>query len=119
MNRMFLPATVVAMLICSALATPLHAEPSVVGLWEQSDERGRVQAWFKFFEQDGAYAGAIAKTFPAPGATSEEVCTKCPGDQKGAPTIGLVIVNGMQRKGLSYENGTILDPRDGSVYDAA
>jgi len=118
MNRMFLPATVVVMLICSALATPLHAEPSVVGLWEQSDEHGRVQAWFNFFEKNGVYVGAIAKAFPAPGETSEDVCTKCPGDQKDAPFVGLVIVNGMQRKGLTYENGTILDPRDGSVYRA-
>lgn len=117
MNRMFLPATVVAMLICSA-ATTLHAEPSVVGLWEQSDEHGRVQAWFNFFEKNGVYVGAIAKAFPAPGETSEDVCTKCPGDQKDAPFVGLVIVNGMQRKGLTYENGTILDPRDGSVYRA-
>jgi hypothetical protein len=118
MNRIFLPATVVAMLICSALATPLHAEPSVVGLWEQSDGRGRVQAWFNFFEKNGLYFGAIAKAFPAPDEESEEVCTKCRGDQKDAPMIGLVIVNGMQRKGLSYQNGTILDPRDGSVYRA-
>ena len=118
MNWMFLPATAVAMLICSALATPLHAEPSVVGLWEQSDEHGRVQAWFNFLEKNGVYVGAIAKAFPAPGETSENVCTKCPGDQKDAPFVGLVIVNGMQRKGLKYENGTILDPRDGSVYRA-
>jgi uncharacterized protein (DUF2147 family) len=116
---MFLPATVVTMLICSALATPLHGEPSVVGLWEQSDDHGRVQAWFNFFEKNGVYVGAIAKAFPAPGKKSEEVCTKCPGDQKDAPFVGLVIVNGMQRKGLTYENGTILDPRDGSVYRAA
>jgi len=115
---MFLPATVVAMLICSALATPLHAEPLVVGLWEQSDEHGRVQAWFNFFEKNGVYVGAIAKAFPASGETSEDVCSKCPGDQKDAPFVGLVIVNGMQRKGLTYENGTILDPRDGSVYRA-
>jgi hypothetical protein len=119
MHGMFLPAAIAVMLICSALATPLHAEPSVVGLWEQSDEHGRVQAWFNFFEKNGIYVGTIAKTFPAPGATSENVCTKCPGDQKDAPFAGLLIVNGMQRKGLSYENGTILDPRDGSVYRAA
>ena len=92
MNRMFLPATVVAMLICSVLAAPLYAEPSVVGLWEQSDDQGRVQAWFNFSEKNGLYVGALAKTFPAPGEKYEEVCTRCPGDQKDAPFVGLVIV---------------------------
>ena len=118
MNRISFSANVVALLVCSALATPLHAEPSVVGLWEQSDDHGRVQAWFNFSEKNGVYSGAIAKAFPAPGEKSQELCSKCPGDQKDAPFIGLVIVDGMQRKGLSYENGTILDPRDGSVYRA-
>jgi Uncharacterized protein conserved in bacteria (DUF2147) len=118
MNRMFLPASAIAMLTCSAFVTPLHAEPSVVGLWEQSDDNGRVQSWFIFSEKNGVYAGAIAKGFPAPGEKTEEFCTKCPGEQKDAPFIGLVIIDGMQRKGLAYENGTILDPRDGQVYNA-
>ena len=118
MNRMSLLATVVAVLVSSAVVTPLRAEPSVVGLWEQVNEQGRVQAWFNFFEKNGVYLGAIAKVYPAPGEKSQTICSKCPGDQKNAPMIGLIIVNGMERKGLSYENGTILDPRDGSVYRA-
>ena len=32
--------------------------------------------------------------------------------------LGLVIIKGMQRQGLEYENGTIMDPRSGSVYNA-
>jgi uncharacterized protein (DUF2147 family) len=32
--------------------------------------------------------------------------------------LGLALIKGMQRNGLSYENGTIMDPRDGSVYRA-
>lgn len=119
MTQMVLPAIVLSMLFSSALALPSRAEPSVVGLWEQSDEDGRVGAWFNFFEKDGFYVGAIAKAFPTPGEKSETICSKCPGDRKNAPIMGLIIVNGMQRKGRSYENGTILDPRDGSIYRAS
>src|ERR1700754_1959942 len=119
MNRMFLPATVVAVAMLTTSIVPLHAEASVAGLWEQSDDDGRVQAWFSFYEKNGVYQGAVAKMFPAPGEKPPTVCAKCPGDQRNAPMIGLVIVNGMQRKGRSYENGTILDPRDGSVYNAS
>ena len=32
--------------------------------------------------------------------------------------LGLTLIKGMQRKGMSYENGTIMDPRDGPVYRA-
>ena len=32
--------------------------------------------------------------------------------------LGLTLIKGMQRTGNSYENGTIMDPRDGSVYSA-
>ena len=32
--------------------------------------------------------------------------------------LGLTLIKGMQRNGLAYENGTIMDPRDGSVYRA-
>jgi uncharacterized protein (DUF2147 family) len=32
--------------------------------------------------------------------------------------LGLALIKGMRRNGNSYENGTIMDPRDGSVYRA-
>jgi uncharacterized protein (DUF2147 family) len=32
--------------------------------------------------------------------------------------LGLKLIKGMRRNGMGYENGTIMDPRDGSVYRA-
>ncbi|TMJ66516.1 MAG: DUF2147 domain-containing protein, partial [Alphaproteobacteria bacterium] len=46
------------------------------------------------------------------------VCDQCQGADKGRPVQGLTLIRGMQRNGNSYENGTIMDPRDGKVYRA-
>ncbi len=56
--------------------------------------------------------------FQKPGEPTFETCAKCAGKQKNAPMLGLVIVKGMKRDGLKYGDGSILDPRDGTVYHA-
>jgi uncharacterized protein (DUF2147 family) len=57
---------------------------------------------------------------PPPGVQTPlvTVCAKCEGNQKDAPMLGLTIVKGMRRDGRKYDEGTILDPRDGKVYHA-
>jgi uncharacterized protein (DUF2147 family) len=92
--------------------------PSVVGYWEQSDDKGEVGAWFLFSQKDGLYDGRLVKAFPKPGQPVFETCTRCTGDQKNARMLGLAIINGMKRDGFDYKHGSILDPRDGSVYHA-
>jgi hypothetical protein len=97
---------------------PLRAaEPTVAGFWEAYDD-GRPGGWFLFFERDGLFQGALVKAFTKPGEQPQLTCSQCTDERKNAPMIGLLIVKGMQRKGLKYENGNILDPRNGSVYNA-
>jgi uncharacterized protein (DUF2147 family) len=115
-----------APLLASLAVSPAFAapagEPSAVGLWEQVDEKsGRPESWFRITEKNGVYQGNIVKIFPRPGEqprTGEWLCIKCEGAERNAPVLGLTLIKGMQRDGLSYENGTIMDPRDGQVYRA-
>ena len=92
--------------------------PTVVGLWEQVDDDGKVGGWFHIYERDGIFEGKIVKMFPKPGDKPNPICTQCPGDQKNQPSLGLTLIKNMQRSGRNFDKGTIMDPRDGSVYQA-
>jgi len=99
-------------------AAPRATPPTAIGMWEQVHDDGKVGSWFHIYERDGIFEGRIVRMFPRAGEKPNPICTKCPGDQKNQPTLGLTLIKGMQRKGLNYDNGTVLDPRDGSVYQA-
>lgn len=104
----------------AAAVAPLYAaEPTAVGLWEQVDEKsGQAESWFRITERNGVYEGAIVKIFFKPGEDPNWVCDRCEGAERGAPVLGLTLIKGMHRNGLKYDDGTIMDPRDGSVYRA-
>jgi uncharacterized protein (DUF2147 family) len=108
-----------AALFSVAGAQPRSAELTAVGLWEQVDEKtGKAESWFRITEKNGVYQGTIVKIFFKPGEDENWVCDKCEGEERGKPVLGLTLIKGMQRNGSAYENGTIMDPRDGTVYRA-
>ncbi|HEX4552530.1 MAG TPA: DUF2147 domain-containing protein, partial [Xanthobacteraceae bacterium] len=108
--------TAIAALAASASSVPA-ADTTAAGLWQKTED-GKPVIWVLMVERNGVFEGAIAKTFPKPGENSGMVCTKCEDDRKNAPVLGLSFIRGMKRQGLKYEDGTILDPRDGKIYNA-
>jgi uncharacterized protein (DUF2147 family) len=117
--RLIILSLCLSVFLCAASVPLAAAEPTAAGLWEQVDESsGKAESWFRITERNGVYEGAIVKIFPRPGDDPNWVCDKCEGAERGAPVLGLMLIKGMRRHGDTYEDGTIMDPRDGSVYHA-
>ena len=113
--RLILPVAMVLALASDLAAQP--AEPSAAGLWQKM-EKGKSVGWFLVVEREGLFEGAFAKLFLEPGDPPNPTCAKCTDDRKDAPWLGLSFIRDMKRDGLKYENGNVLDPRDGKIYKA-
>ena len=98
------------------LSIALFQPTSVEGLWiSQDDETGKEKSEVLLYVEDGKlYCKIIHLLLPE---DQGKLCEKCKGENKNKPIAGLVIVKDLSLEKDTWEDGTIMDPKSGKVYD--
>ena len=90
----------------------------IFGKWKTiDDETGKPKSIVEITERDGKAYGKILKLFREPGEDPDPVCDDCTDYRKDKKVIGMTIVTDMVKDGDEWEDGEILDPKNGKVYD--
>lgn len=90
---------------------------SPVGLWKNIDDHtGKPKALIRISEANGELNGRIEKLLRDPEQDQYPKCTKCEGELKDQPILGMTIITGMKKDGNEYNGGKILDPDNGKFY---
>ncbi|MGQ7944524.1 DUF2147 domain-containing protein [Flavobacterium sp. WC2509] len=88
---------------------------SVLGKWKTiDDETGQAKSIVEIYEKSGKIYGKIIDIINP--QKRKDLCTKCSGEDKNAPILGLVIIKGLVKDGDEYNGGKILDPLKGEEY---
>lgn len=89
---------------------------SIEGTWiTQDDATGKKKSEVLIYKENGKLYGRITKLL-LPEDLGKK-CVNCKGRNKDEPMAGLVIINDLQLENDTWEDGTILDPKSGKVYD--
>ncbi|MEX0840592.1 MAG: DUF2147 domain-containing protein [Parvibaculum sp.] len=106
-----------ALLLAAALALPAAADTSSpLGKWRTFDpDTGAPKTVVEIAEANGTLEGTVVELLD----DGETVCSKCDGNKKNQPLVGLVILWGLTPDGDEWSGGTILRPANGKTADAS
>lgn len=87
---------------------------SPIGVWKTVDDATMEEkSNVTIYEENGKLFGKITKILSA---APDSICEECPGDKKGKPVMGLVIIEDLKPDDGYWKRGKIMDPENGNVY---
>src|SRR5687767_4349081 len=91
-----------------------YAQAQLIGLWKTVGDVDKTEkSIIEIYEQDGKLFGKVIKLLPAAAHTT---CDKCPGDLKGKPITGMIVLRDLTKTKNGGENGRVFDPSSGKTY---
>ena len=97
------------------LATAQAADPnSPAGKWKTIDDKsGKPKSIVQITDSNGVLTGKIVELLEG---ASEKTCSKCEGDLKDKPLVGMCILWDWKKEGDEWTGGKIFNPADGGTY---
>lgn len=101
--------------IVSCLFCGLLFAQTEEGVWETFDnKRNKPMSHVQIYKKDGKLYGKVVKVLDE----SYAVCTRCSGEDKDKPVVGLMVIRGLEKSGNKWEKDDgILDPISGFIID--
>jgi uncharacterized protein (DUF2147 family) len=101
---------------CACLTVSVSSQ-SVLGKWKTIHESGDSKSIVDIYHKGDKLYGRVVKLFRSPDEDQNPLCDECQGEFKDQPVIGMEILRDMELDGDEWEDGTILDPNNGEIYD--
>jgi uncharacterized protein (DUF2147 family) len=85
----------------------------VVGRWKTiDDETGKAKSIIEIYKEGDKYYGKIVQLLNEP----DGICRTCETKYKNKNIVGLVILKDLEKDGDEYNDGEIMDPKNGKTY---
>ena len=107
----------IAIILGTAGSGVFAQENTPVGLWKTIDDQTKEPtSYVRIWIDKGELLGNVERLIPKPGDPPDPKCTKCSGDKKDQPIVGMTIISGLRQEREVWTGGHILDPDNGKVY---
>ncbi|HNR54634.1 MAG TPA: DUF2147 domain-containing protein [Flavobacteriales bacterium] len=94
----------------------LSSAQDISGRWVTIDDNtGKRRSVVEIGVKDGKANGRIVEIYDK--TKADKTCDACTDDRKDKRILGMEIIRGMMKDGDEWEDGTIMDPDNGKVYD--
>lgn len=104
------------LLIALTLLVFFSNAQGIIGKWKTiDDETGKEKSIVQIYKKGDKYFGKVIEiTDPA---KRKNKCKLCEDYRKDQPIVGMEILKDLEKDDDEYDDGTILDPNNGKIYD--
>lgn len=101
------------------ITTILVSAQTVEGKWATyNEETGSPLSVIEIVRSGSSIEGRVTKIYLEPFQGEDPICSKCKGERKDQKVINMNFLWGFRKNGAEYNNGRILDPQNGEVYQS-